>query len=217
MKLFGKVTLAQTTSSGPVPLEADVCWLTREADWSFVTEWKKAAGKTRASRDAIEYSDLGCKRWRFLHGQGLTVGELKNLKTSAGPNRSVPEVGFALAVVAASQVAGFGFLRRSWANRLILEFLAGSPASLSGIKGTGAALMHAFCYIGWQINAAELWGEATETSCGFYATLKSRIQGTLGLREASGRQLPHGIADRFVFDSAEIAAFGKSGPVKFIG
>ena len=218
MKVFGRVVLAQMMPDGLAPLDAEVCWLDRESDWSFVSDWKRTGRslKSPAARDALEYSGLGSKRWGFLHDQGLTVSNLRSLKSPGEPGHAVKEVGFALAVTAAAKVTGFGFLRRSWANRLILEFLAGSPASLGGIKGTGAALMHAFCYIGWKIDAAELWGEATETSCGFYSTLKSRIHGSQILPASHGRQPPGDIADRFVFDSAEIASFGQGGPVKFV-
>ena len=52
------------TPDGPVPLDAEVGWLNRESDWSFVSDWKRTGRsiRTPAARDAFEYSGLGRKR-----------------------------------------------------------------------------------------------------------------------------------------------------------
>ena len=73
MKPFGTVVLAKVSDAATVPLAANVCWLTEESDWSFVADWRKAVRKDRSPslRDALEYAQLGCKRWRFLFRQRL--------------------------------------------------------------------------------------------------------------------------------------------------
>jgi hypothetical protein len=222
MKPLGKVVLAKVSDVGSVPLAADVCWLTRASDWSFVADWRKAVRKDRSqsARDAVEYAQLGCKRWRFLFEQDLTVHGLNDFTQTGDPALPAREMGLAIAVTTTALdeqqlVVGFGFLRRSWANRLILEFLAGSPATQGSVKGTGAALMHVFCRVAISIHAAEIWGEATAASCGFYATLKSRIHRSLAPAVRSKGQSPEDISDRFVFNAAEIASYNASGPVKF--
>ena len=168
MKPVGRAILLQSHDSGWLPLPVEVVWLTEAADWSFVSSWRAAArrGDSPSLRDSLEYAALAGKRWRYLAGQDVAPDSPAALRRSI---RQQPfgEFGIALAMrEKATGILGFAFARRTWANSLTLEFLAVSPQSNPGIKGTGAALMQALATIGLTIRCEELWGECTENLAG---------------------------------------------------
>ena len=111
-----------------------------------------------------------------------------------------------------SQILGFAFTRRTWANNFMLEFLAASPAAGHVIKGVGRALMQTLSRIALSLHCSEMWGECTELSQGFYVSLKE----TTG--RASGRnQRPAEVRDRFQFTREELSLMVEGSQVRMEG
>ena len=218
MKPFGSVQLVAQNPDGPAAIDAQVTWLTEMSDWRFVNQWRRAlsSGDRPAAHDSLEYATLSGKRWRFLMEQRLSVSGWSSLRGHLLHNPKA-ELGMALAVTRAtrgtSAVLGFAYLWRTWANNLILEFLAASPVAGAGIKGVGAAIMQCAAAIGVWLKALELWGECTAASRGFYRTLKSRYAPP-ELSTLPAWQRPEAIADRFQFGREEMQSMAAANTVK---
>lgn len=75
-----------------------------------------------------------------------------------------------------SGVIGVSHFRRTWANNIILDYLATHPSIVRPpsdsypyrIRGVGRALLYFVCKIAMQNNCGYLWGEATQLSNTFY-------------------------------------------------
>jgi hypothetical protein len=215
---FGSVKLVSLNPNGPVAIDAQVSWLTEMSDWRFVNQWRRAlaSGNSPAAHDSLEYAMLSGKRWRFLLEQRLSVSGWSSLREHLRRDQTA-ELGMALAVTRASRgmpaVLGFAYLRRTWANNLILEFLAASPVAGAGIKGVGAAIMQCAAAIGVWLQAPELWGECTAASRGFYRTLKVRYAPP-ELAKQPAWQRPESISDRFQFGQKELQCMAAAHTVK---
>ena len=207
MNQFGSINLVSQNPKDDTFTEAQIGWLTDLSDWRFVKRWKLdcPAAENSAARDALEYATLAGKRWRFLREQQLTVSGWQDL---IGHLQREPaaELGLAIAVTTfvagQTSVLGVAFARRTWANNLILEFLATSPQAMSGLKGTGFALMHSLAVIGHWLSCGELWGECTGASRGFY----------MKLMRMSRSPRPDDITDRFQFKSAALRRLARNHP-----
>ena len=198
----------------PFPLE--VVWFNVATDWSFLADWRSIARKadTTAVRDSLEYAELAGKRWRYLAGQGLSAASLAELRRLA-LKHPAGEFGLSLALRTrgpTGQILGFAFSRRTWANNLMLEFLAASPAAAHGIKGAGRALMQALSFIALWLDCDELWGECTELSKGFYSSLKAKTA-----HSPDRSQKPENVRDRFQFSRGELSLIVRESQVRIEG
>ncbi len=216
MKPIGQATLLKESKDLWAPLPVEVVWMNDPADWSFVTAWHSASrvADSASLRDSLEYATLAGKRWRYLDDLGLAPASPAELQQRT-EKQPTGEFGVALGLrekTPSGSILGFAFARRTWANNLMLEFLAGSPLTGSGIKGTGAALMQALALIGLSLHCGELWGECTEASQGFYITLKKRTT-HVKHRHQTGRS----IRDRFQFTAHEMKALLAPNRVKIEG
>lgn len=218
MNVFGSVNLIDQTTKPAVLIPAQIWWLADARDWRFVRQWKRslAASSIPAARDSLEYAALAGKRWRFLMQQKFSVAGWADLHRHLKRDPAA-ELGMALAITRTAgsrdSVLGFGFIRRTWANNLILEFLAAAPVPLMQVKGVGAALMQCISAIGVWLSASELRGECTEASRGFYTTMKRRIPGGA---QAKTRTRKHAaeITDRFQFDHIEMRLLAAAASIK---
>ncbi len=193
-----------------------VGWIASPADWAFLRQWRSSLDQSpsNAARDSVEYAVLACKRWRFLHDQGLAPAGLAILKSGlrTSPDR---EFGIALALRSTGPnqpLLGFAFARRTWANNLMLEFLAGAPAATPSIKGAGRTLMEAFALLASELRCHALWGECTAASHGFYATLKRRANDSLPVPDGDPS-----ISDLFQFSLPQLRALLHDTSVKIAG
>ena len=209
MNLFGTVDLLAQNPHDRLLTEAQIWWLTEWRDWRFVKQWQHATlspDKTTA-RDSLEYATLAGKRWRFLREQQLTLSGWHDLHAHLQRDPAA-EVGLALAVTRSTagshEVLGVAFARRTWANNLILEFLASSPLAVSQLRGTGFALMHSLAAIGHWLSCGELWGECTAASRGFYVKLMHQCGAARAVK----------ITDRFHYKSAALRRLARTHPGK---
>lgn len=216
MKPIGQATLLQKSKDIWEPFPVEVVWLSEPADWTFASAWHSAgrAADSASHRDSLEYATLAGKRWRYLEEQGLVPASPAELRDSA-EKQPTGEFGLALALrerTPAGSILGVAFARRTWANNLMLEFLAASPHASNGIKGVGRALMQALALIGLSLQCGELWGECTELSQGFYVTLKSRTSGASPRKQQLGE-----VGDRFQFTARELQVMLERTQVRIAG
>ena len=216
MKKIGTAALLHNVKDHWVPLPVEVVWLHAAADWAFLADWQSLADKSKstAARDSLEYATLAGKRWRYLSNQSLAATSLPGLRQLLSESPSA-EIGLALGLRTVNpprRVLGFAFVRRTWANNVMLEFLAASPAAEGGFKGVGRTLMQTLSIIALSLRCGALWGECTELSHGFYTSLKSKTAPA----KAHTRQ-QHELPDRFVFTAAELVRIAKDSQVKIEG
>lgn len=127
------------------------------------------------ARDAVEFSKLASKWWRYYDRQGASAESLKELKARVARE---PRREFAFLVLARADwitetsVLGLCCCRRTWCNHIVLEFAAVHPMVLDdaarNIRGIGTGMLHSLICIADEIGAGTVWGEATENSAPFY-------------------------------------------------
>jgi hypothetical protein len=217
--------IAETTQGGSVRREeitARLVWISKREAWAFARQWRRHArvkGGGTAS-DMAEYGKLAAKRWRHLQAQGYIVSSLPELK---GRIKRDPEseLGIALSVMVTSargkdQVAGFAFMRRTYINHLVLEFLSVSPRLKGAVKGTGVRLLESIAWLAVQIGADEVWGECTKDSQSFYANIKAKYCPVNKPRRDEVIQPAAMIQDHFHFSGSELQILAQNARIRLL-
>lgn len=146
-------------------------------------------------QDAIEFTRLAAKRWRYYSEAGEAVESLVELRQALAANKRC-EVAFILIATATVDrreiPIGLAYCRRTWCHHLALDFLALHPRALGGqeqLAGVGSGIVYGLVKLAKTLRIRQIWGEATVHSAPFYERL-------LGL-------VP--ILDLFVIESREMA------------
>ena len=146
-------------------------------------------------KDAIEFTRLAAKRWRYYSEAGEAVESLVGLRRALAENKRC-EVAFILiatATVGSREIPiGLAYCRRTWCHHLALDFLALHPRTLDEqqrIAGVGSGIVYGLVKLAKELRIRRIWGEATVHSAPFYERL-------LGLAP---------ILDLFVIESREMA------------
>jgi hypothetical protein len=126
-------------------------------------------------QDAAEYAELATNKWEFYRRAGRVVASLRDIQRMIHADENAEVLILLVASApwfAPESIIAFCMARRTWANNLCIDFLAAHPDLLRGhgpkIKGSGTGLMYAVCEIAQILNSALIWGEATQSSHGFY-------------------------------------------------
>jgi hypothetical protein len=125
--------------------------------------------------DAIEYSRLAGKRWRTYSKNKRTATSIGALRSAIGFDPTC-EVAFVLIAYASwhapSAILGFCFCRRTWSNRIILDFAAAHPNAIfpagGSVNGVGSAMLYSLVALARDLEIDTVWGEATKNSAAFY-------------------------------------------------
>lgn len=149
------------------------CELATPDEVRAVANWNTTQPNSAAMVDAIEYAGLTCKRWNFYLAEGRAVTDAKQLRDpTILASEELAFLTIARVPRAEPSVLGLCLFRRTWANNLIVDFLALHPECLAGgtipVKGLGAALMYAVTEIAEVLNCGAIWGEATSGSTANY-------------------------------------------------
>jgi hypothetical protein len=153
-------------------------------------------GNLQTVKDAIEFTRLAAKRWRYYSNSGEAVESLAELRQGIAQNKTC-ELAFIL--IATTQLQnrevpiGLAYCRRTWCHNLALDFLALHPHALSAqaqIGGVGSGIVFGLVKLAKTLRIRTIWGEATMYSAPFYERL-------LGLAP---------ILDLFVIGSREMSA-----------
>ena len=126
-------------------------------------------------RDALEFSRLAAKRWRYYRRSGLAITSLADLRKIV---RREPQGEFGMMLLAkptwraSAPVLGFCFARRSWCHHLNVDFLGVHPRVLGNarerVHGVGTGLLYQLVQLADEFRISCIWGEATVNSAGFY-------------------------------------------------
>lgn len=158
-----------------------------------LTSSSNAASQT--VKDAVEFTRLAAKRWRYYSEAGEAVESLAGLRQASAGNKRC-EVAFILiatATIGSREIPiGLAYCRRTWCHHLALDFLALHPRTLDEqeqITGVGSGIVYGLVKLAKALRIRRIWGEATVHSAPFYERL-------LGLAP---------ILDLFVIESREMA------------
>jgi len=150
----------------------------------------------QAVRDAVEFTRLAAKRWRYYSEAGEAVESLVELQQAFNRNKRC-EVAFIL--IATTQLGnhempiGLAYCRRTWCHHLAIDFLALHPHTLDEreqVAGVGSGIVYGLVRLAKALRIRRIWGEATVHSAPFYERLLALAP----------------ILDLFVIESREMTA-----------
>lgn len=151
---------------------------------------------SKAIRDAVEFTRLAAKRWRYYAEAGEAAESLAALRRAIHRDERC-EVAFILIATARQSgrdvPLGLAYCRRTWCHHLALDFLALHPRTLDErgqVAGVGSGIVFGLVQLAEVLRVARIWGEATAHSAPFYERL-------LALRP---------ILDLFTIEAREMAA-----------
>lgn len=128
-------------------------------------------------KDAVEFTRLAAKRWRYYSEAGEAVESLAELRQSLARSKRC-EVAFILLATTTvdrrETPVGLAYCRRTWCHHLALDFLALHPRTLGGqeqIAGVGSGIVYGLVKLAKTLRIRRIWGEATVHSAPFYERL----------------------------------------------
>jgi hypothetical protein len=151
-----------------------------QRDFGFLPEWVKSLGddKNPVRNDAVVFARLTVHR---VSAHREVQPYANSIKEIADYIRNNPHDEVAAFVVLKcdwfpdSGIIGICHFRRSWANRIILDYLAAHPFIANRpegypheVRGVGSVLLYFICKIAEQYECDSLWGEATHLSNEYY-------------------------------------------------
>lgn len=167
LKLNGKKEKAKVSFAQP-------------ADFAFVKSWKESIGTDQnpIRTDTVDYAELAVKRYEASFGTGIYANSLVDFSDHIASNPKVEVGGFIVLRCSwfpYSEIIGFSHFRRTWSNKIILDYLGAHPLiarpkddSTHQVRGVGIALLYFISQVLKQDNCSALWGEATSSSGTFY-------------------------------------------------
>lgn len=136
-----------------------------------------AAAAATSIREAVEFTRLAAKRWRY-YARGREVAESFAELAARARGGAATETAFILVASlrhgAAEVPLGLAYCRRTWCHHLALDFLAVHPGVLSGaqpVSGVGSGIIFGLVQLAEALRIPRLWGEATANSAAFYERL----------------------------------------------
>ncbi len=150
------------------------------ADFAFAQNWQQAIGADQNPyrTDAVDFAQLAVKRYEASFGMGIYATSLGDFTDHIAADRNV-EVGAFVVIrcdwFPGSEIIGFCHFRRSWCNKIILDYLATHPFIVRPtedatvkVRGVGTALVYFVAQALKKENCLALWGEATILSSPYY-------------------------------------------------
>ncbi|MEW6304012.1 MAG: hypothetical protein AB1705_11105 [Verrucomicrobiota bacterium] len=127
-------------------------------------------------RDAVEFTRLAAKRWRYYENAGEAAETVAQLQRAI---HSDARCEIAFIMIATTKLegrrapVGLAYCRRTWCHHLALDFLALHPRSLGGesIAGVGSGIIYGLVQLAESLGIDRIWGEATAHSASFYEKL----------------------------------------------
>lgn len=158
---------------------ATVVFITKP-DFAFIEQWRSTLEPVPHPhrRDSVEFADLTRYKFTANRSKQAYAGSLIEFQDHITDN---PNVEVACLVYLKCdwfphcQIIGLGHFRRTWTNRIVLDYLCMHPLVSRAdddaphkVKGAGGALLYFVAKVAKHYNCDMLWGEATPNSCGFY-------------------------------------------------
>lgn len=183
-----------------VPQQATLCFANRSELRRYHRSLSPFARKSSTIiREAVEFTRLAAKRWRYYSRSGEVAENFAKLQREIRRNPKC-EVAFIMtATIRHGRLdlpVGLGYCRRTWCHHLALDFLAVHPRALDRsrrVSGVGSGIAFGLVRLANALNIPRIWGEATVNSASFYESL---------LAVSS-------VQDLFIIEAAEMAAIVK--------
>jgi hypothetical protein len=152
-------------------------------DLNFVTEWKAALGDDQNPFrvDTVEFAHMAVKRYEASRETGIYANHLKDISDHVLTNPKVEVGAFILLKCGwypGSEIIGFCHFRRTWSNKIILDYLGAHPHiakehdnATHKVRGVGLAICYFAAQVLKQENCPAIWGEATPLSANYYQGL----------------------------------------------
>lgn len=149
-------------------------------DLHFVNDWRKSLGDDQNPLrvDAVDFAQVAVYRFEAHSAIEPYAKTIKDIGDHIGHNPKCEVACFVLLKCGwfpDSDVIGIAHFRRTWSNRIVLDYLAAHPFIVrppenyaSVVRGVGPALLYFLCKVAKQYECDAIWGEATQGSCGFY-------------------------------------------------
>lgn len=134
-------------------------------------------GTSTVVREAVEFTRLAAKRWRYYSRSGEAAESFAGLQRAIRRN---PKCEIAFIMVATTRrvnrdvPVGLAYCRRTWCHHLALDFLALHPGALAQdwrVDGVGSGIVFGLVQLSKTLDIARIWGEATVNSAPFYEKL----------------------------------------------
>jgi len=152
----------------------------KPGDLKFVAQWKKALGDDQNPHrvDTVDFARLAVKRYEASKVTGIYANALSDITDHVQTNPKVEVAAFILLKCnwfPGSEVIGFCHFRRTWSNKVILDYLGAHPHiakeldnSTHKVRGVGIAICYFAAQVLKQENCPAIWGEATPLSAKYY-------------------------------------------------
>lgn len=136
-----------------------------------------ARGTSTVVRDAVEFTRLAAKRWRYYSRSDEAAESFAGLQRAI---RRDPKCEIAFIMVATTRhlnrdvPVGLAYCRRTWCHHLALDFLALHPGALAQdwrVDGVGSGIVFGLVQLTDALGIPRIWGEATANSAMFYEKL----------------------------------------------
>jgi hypothetical protein len=150
-------------------------------DLAFVHDWRKTLGDDANPRrnDAVDFAEVAVHRFEAHSAIEPYARAIEDIGDHIQNN---PQCEVACLVLLKcdwfpeSKVIGVSHFRRTWKNRIVLDYLAAHPFSVRPpsddyqyvVRGVGPALLYFLSSIAKLYGCDAIWGEATQISCDFY-------------------------------------------------
>ena len=150
-------------------------------------------------REAMEFTRLAAKRWRFYFRIGEAAESFGDLQRKIRRDTKCEVAFIMIAAIRRKDrdlPVGLAYCRRTWCHHLVLDFLALHPRALGQnwpMTGVGSGIMFGLVQLANSLGISRIWGEATYSSAPFYEKLLA----------------VHPVQDLFLIEAIEMAAIAK--------
>lgn len=130
-----------------------------------------------AVRDAVEFTRLAAKRWRYYSRSEEAVESFAGLKRAIERDERCETAFIMVASIRQGRrevPVGLAYCRRTWCHHLALDFLALHPCALEQpgrMNGVGSGIVFGLVQLAKALRIPRVWGEATVHSAPFYEKL----------------------------------------------
>lgn len=136
-----------------------------------------ARGTSTVVREAVEFTRLAAKRWRYYSRTDEAAESFAGLQRAIRRN-SKCEIAFIMVATTRhlnrDVPVGLAYCRRTWCHHLALDFLAVHPGALAQdwrVDGVGSGIVFGLVQLAGALSISRIWGEATANSARFYEKL----------------------------------------------
>lgn len=128
-------------------------------------------------REAVEFTRLAAKRWRYYSRTDEAAESLAGLQREIRRDAKCEVAFIMVATIRQGRrdlPIGLAYCRRTWCHHLALDFLALHPRALKQtwpVSGVGSGIVFGLVQLAKALNIPRIWGEATVNSATFYEKL----------------------------------------------